>query len=231
MAKVLGIGSPKGGVGKSTEAVTLAAIAAKVWNLQVLLVDADDGTHTSSGWTKRGDADVFPFDVAVTDGDLSRLPDLKQAEKWDLVIVDMPGTKQGAWETMLTGSDEKPIPDLLLLPSKEELGDLRPTVSSIEAEILPLNAPYLLALLPIYWYAMDQATERREGLIKRGLNVAETIIQRRQVYVDAFEANRSVLSMPGARSTAREAEKDQLALAREVFERLGFKTPAGQRRP
>lgn len=227
MVKVLEVASPKGGVGKSTESVTLATIAAIVYKLNVCLVDADDSTHTAHSWTRRAGADIFPFDVrSVSSADVHLLADLKRAGHWDLIVVDMPGTKAGAWDVMLTGRDGKPVPDLLLLPSRESWIELRPVVHTIESEIIPLGVPYLLAFLPIWWQYVPYAEERRELLrTKRGIKVADTIVRQRSAYIEAFELNKTVLHLPGARSTAREAERDQRDLAAEVFAPLGITKP------
>ena len=61
--KIIAVGSPKGGVGKTTTAVTLAVIAAQA-GLRVLLVDSDANASTTD-WAGSAD-DEIPLDVYGT---------------------------------------------------------------------------------------------------------------------------------------------------------------------
>ena len=112
--KVVAIGSPKGGVGKTTTAVTVAVILAKL-GLRGLLVDCD-----GNGWALEWCADAgetIPLDVS--DGrDLAVLRRLRQSRGYDLAVVDLPGARAGAFQAVLTGTtrerQERP-PHLVVL--------------------------------------------------------------------------------------------------------------------
>ena len=59
---VLAVRSPKSGVGKSSTAVTLAAIASRDLSLSVLVVDADENRSALDWITRAGS--LIPVDVA-----------------------------------------------------------------------------------------------------------------------------------------------------------------------
>src|SRR3954462_14521323 len=123
-AKTLACGSPKGGVGKSTTAVHLAAIAARDLGLSVLLVDADENRSALDWVTRAGD--TIPVDVAP--GTPDQVRQLRRAAKYDLVIVDLPGAREGAFAAVLGGDGDGPVCDYLLVPTGAEVMDLRPVV-------------------------------------------------------------------------------------------------------
>ncbi|MGH3997877.1 MAG: hypothetical protein ACRDTJ_10495 [Pseudonocardiaceae bacterium] len=230
MALILATGSPKGGVGKSTQSVTLATIAARDYGLDVLLVDADSN-HTALDWADRGSAEIFPFDVADAVDQTDRLADLRNTHH-DLVVVDLPGAREGAFRAMLAGPDGRPVPDLLLVPCSDQTIDLRPVIRVLEHEVIPTGLDYVLVMAPIPTSSIPDAIARRDELRSRHtpIVVADQIIRRYAAYRDAFEADRTVLDLPGAHSYARIAEAEQRALAAELFPRLGITRRPRRRR-
>lgn len=219
---IVGVGGPKGGKGASTTAVHLAAIAARA-GLRVLLVDADRNRSVTDIAELAGD--LLPVDLA--DGQdpaaLRRLRRLAgHPDAPDIVIVDLPGAREGAFEAVLEG-DGQPVVDLLVVPSAPEAMDLRPTLRVVRGELARLGLPYLLVFTRVASASMARARERREELREAGLRVADTIIRRYGVYDDAAQDGCTVLDIPGRRSYARLAEEDQRALADEVWALLGLK--------
>src|SRR4051812_19060598 len=98
--KTLAVGSPKGGVGKSTSSVTIAAIAARDLGLRVLVVDADENRSALDLLTKADDA--IAVDVAPGTN-LNEVRRLRRGSGYDLVIVDLPGARAGAFAAVLGG--------------------------------------------------------------------------------------------------------------------------------
>lgn len=201
----------------------LATIAARYYGLDVLLTDADS-VHTAYDWTTRGSDEVFPFDVADAVGQEHRLADLRKSHH-DLVVVDLPGAREGAFRQMLDGHDGKPVTDLLYVPCSSEIIDIRPVERVIRNEVAPAGARYVFGMARVPTSDMDTARHRITELRGRRTPIvcADTIIRRYAAYRDAFERDRTVLDLPGAHSYARIAEAEQLALAAELLEkRLGF---------
>lgn len=214
--RVVAIGSPKGGVGKTTTAVTVATIAARDGR-RVLLVDCD-ANRSALDWCEQA-GNTIPLDVS--DGrNLSALRRLRQARGYDLVVVDLPGARAGAFEAMLTG-DRRPVADLLVVPTSPELIDLRPVVRVIQGEVTPLRLPHLVTLTRVDPVAMNRAADRRAELrTDYRLTVAEAVIRDYVIYREALERSRTVLDVGGAHSYARRGEQDYRELTAEVMAAL-----------
>lgn len=213
--KVVAVGSPKGGTAKSTTAVTVATIAARQGH-RVLLVDCDANRSALDWCHDAGDA--IPLDVS--DGrDLRTLRQLRQARGYDLVVVDLPGARAGAFEAILRPDGETaPIADLLVVPTSPELMDLRPVIRVLRSEVIPLGLPHLVVLTRVDPQALNRARDRRQELRwNYRLAVAETIIRDYVIYREALERSCTVLDIGGWRSYARRAEQDYRALSTEVF--------------
>lgn len=218
--RIIAIGSPKGGVGKSTTAVTMAGVAVRS-GLSVLVVDGDRNRSALDWCDAAGDA--LPVDVAEAD-DPDQLRRLRTAGGYDVAIVDLPGARAGAFEAVLAGSG-KPVPDLLVVPVFPETLDLRPVLRVVRAEVAPLGLPYLLTFTRVPTHALDRARTRRDQLRAAGLSAADTIVRRYTAYDEAAERGVTVLDLPGAHSYARSAESDYRALTVEAFAAAGVPTP------
>jgi chromosome partitioning protein len=215
---LLAVGSPKGGVGKTTLAGSLAALAARTLKLRTLLVDADEN-RSALDWL--GDDP----DITVAPGlDYDALRRLRDAPttQYDIAVIDLPGARAGAFEAILTGSDGRPVVDLLLVPTLLEVMDLRPVIRVVEREVVPLRLPAMIVLSRVPAEHHRRARERKAELRARGLTVADTVIRRRVAFDEAVEAGETVIDIPGRHHRAREAEEDMRQLAVEVFGRLGL---------
>ena len=214
--RILAVGSPKGGVGKSTLAGTLAALSARVLKLRTLLVDADEN-RTALDWL--GDDPDVDVAAGLDSAELSRLRD---AQGYDLAVIDLPGARAGAFEAVLVGSDGRPVPDLLLVPCLVDLIDLRPTIRVVEGEVAPLGLDTLLAFTRVPYDHLRLAGSRKTDLRTRGLIVADTLVQKFVAYPEALEEGKTVLDIPGRHHRARRAESDIRQLGVEVLGRLGL---------
>lgn len=213
---LLAVGSPKGGVGKTTLAGNLAALAARVLKLRTLLVDADEN-RSALDWL--GDDP----DVEVAPGlDPDALRRLRAGHGYDVAVIDLPGARAGAFEAILTGSDGRPVADLLVVPTLLEVMDIRPVVRVVQREVVPLRLPHMLVLSRVPSEHMRRARQRKAELRALGLHVADTVIRRRVAFDEAVEAGETVMDIPGRHHRAREAEDDVRELGVEVFGRLGL---------
>lgn len=214
---LLAVGSPKGGVGKTTIAVTLAALAARVLKLRALVVDADENRSALDWIGDAEDLDVAPG----LDYDALRRMRAASSAPYDLAVIDLPGARAGAFEAVLTGHDGTPAVDLLLVPTLLDLMDIRPVVRVVEREVVPLRLPTMLVLSRVPYEHLRLAGERKAELRSRGLTVADTLVRRFVAYAEAHEQSETVLDIPGRHHRARRAEEDMRQLAVEVFGRLG----------
>lgn len=226
MSKVLAVGGPKGGVGKTTVALNIATNAVRVLKLRVLLVDADPNRSAIDAATAAGDN--MPFDVA--EGlDHDRLVQLHNTKTYDLVVVDLPGAREaGALKALLTGGGRgKPAVDGLILPSRPEVMDLRPTRRVIREEIAPLKLPYLVALVRVHSSRVRQGEERAEELRGMGLQIAHAYTRNLVAHDDALELQRPLLDMGGGRrSVVRAADREYRQLSHEALTLIGIDAAA-----
>lgn len=222
MSKVLAVGGPKGGVGKTTVALNIATNAARLLKLKVLLVDADPNRSALDAAMAAGDA--MPFDVA--EGlDHERLVQLHRSSGYELVVADLPGAREaGALKALLTGGGRgKPSVDGLILPSRPEVMDLRPTRRVIREEIAPLNLPYLVALVRVHSSRVRQGEERADELRGMGLQVAHAMTRNLVAHDDALELQRPLVDMGGGqRSVVRAADREYRQLAHEALTLIGI---------
>lgn len=215
--RVVGVGSPKGGVGKSTLAVHLSTFAEQA-GYRTLLMDADVNL-TSYDWVMRtGDLLPISVDRQLSADVLMRLHEIRD---FDVILVDLPGARETeAWTALLRGGDTagRLGLDALVVPSKVETADLRVVVRFLQEVILPSKLPYLLVGTMIRTQSVHVALQALNELAADGLAVARTPIRDLVVHSDAVTANRPITAMPGGRhSNARRAEAEYRAVAREVF--------------
>lgn len=214
--QTLAIGSPKGGVGKSVTAVHLAVISARVLQLRVLVVDGDEN-RTSLDWLKRStELDVAPG----TPGEVRKL---RKAAGYDLVVVDLPGAREGAFQAMLSGTGDGPVADYLLVPTGAEVGEVRPVVRVVRSAVVPLALPYSIVFTRVPTEALPRARERQAQLrTGSGLSVASTIVRRYSVVDEAIERDLTAMDIPGQHTYARRVEDDYRALAAETLGAMGL---------
>jgi len=216
--RVLGVGSSKGGVGKTQTAVTLAHLATEQ-GYRVLLADADPNL-SASDWATRAEGMTFDVDD-LQDGGPAVLTRLRELRDYDLVVVDLPGAKSSdAWSALLHGTAGAPVLDALVVPSAVRTMDLRPVVRVIRDAVIPAGVPYLLVgtlvKTPSLPNALQELGEIAAG--PAGISVARTVIRDLTVHAEAVTWDRAVTEMPGGRhSTARAAEREYRNLAFEVF--------------
>lgn len=213
--RVLGIGSPKGGVGKTQTAVTLAHLASLA-GYRVLLVDADENRSAEDWVMRAGNRIDLEIDTERDARNLVRLHDLRDL---DLIIVDLPGARSSdAWTALLHGATGAPVVDALVVPSLVETMDLRAVVRVIREAVKPAGVPYLLVGTKVRTPSVPNALHELNGLAADGVQVARQIIRDLIVHGEAVTLDRPITDMPGGRhSTARAAEREYRALAREVF--------------
>jgi len=119
---IISLISQKGGVGKSALARLLAVEIAKAeWSVKI--ADLDPAQGTSTKWKSRRDTAGFQPDVAV---EKFRTVDraLKEAARYDLMILDGPAHAEQGGRVMAKSSD------LVIMPTGYSLDDMEPQIEA-----------------------------------------------------------------------------------------------------
>jgi chromosome partitioning protein len=175
----LAITNLKGGTGKTTSAVHLAAGLGR--RARTLLIDADPQGSATEWAMLIGEE--CPFAV-VTDADPDlhrRLPDI--ARGYEHVVIDTPPGHDAIVRSALLSATDVLIP---LAPSLMDINRLRPTIEMMAA-LERLNSPSIRVLLTRVRSNTRTARLAREMLVGTlGMPVIETEIPLMEAYVTGF---------------------------------------------
>jgi len=137
--RIVTVLNQKGGVGKSTVVMNLAAVAAK--HSRVLVVDLDPSQRTLTDWAETADEQgiALPFDF-TDENDPDVLRQLRAADNWDTIFVDTPGNLEpSAAERIGIVLDST---DFAVLPLEPQPASIRPLLRTIRSLVEPRNIPY-----------------------------------------------------------------------------------------
>lgn len=187
MSRIIGLVSTKGGVGKTTTAINLAAVYARR-GLRVVLIDADDAAHAVAvASLGRLPYSVLPMPLdADTEDDVVAWGQAleREAASYDIVVIDTPGARSTAYAAALA------MADLAVIPVATGLLDLRgaaETVADIQRQRQRRQGATPRALV------LPSRVDRRtvmgrdlpEALFGLGEPIAPAIVQRSAI-VDAL---------------------------------------------
>lgn len=201
MSRIIVLVSTKGGVGKTTTAINLAAVYARR-GLRVVLVDADDAAHAVAvaAFGRLPYAVLpMPLDADTKDDVVAWGQALeREAASHDIVVVDTPGARTAAYGAALA------VADLAVIPVATGLLDLRgaaETAADIERQRQRERSAKPLAL--ILPSRIDRRTvmgrDLPEALSGLGEPIAPAIVQRSAI-VDALAGGEPM--SPGTPATA-----------------------------
>jgi len=204
---IIVIANSKGGVGKSTLAVHLAAWLHEQGH-RVTLADCDT-QHSSSDWLKEAVPEVKTVRMGSPDQILDELPQI--AREVDYVVADGPGSNTETSRTLLL------IADLAVIPCKASMLEVRAlkqaTSALRQARQVRRNKPPATIVLSMVGKTYRLTQDMRQAAAALRLPMAKTAITLKQVYADA-PGQGVVVWHFGAR--AREASRQIQQLCREL---------------
>lgn len=210
MALVIAVAGQKGGTGKSTVAVNLAAH----WHergLRVLLVDADP-QGTSATWADVAAEHGHPAPPCVRVGDSLRRDLPKLAEAFDVVVLDAPGRAAGARQV-----GALLVADVVMLPCGPSAPDAWGLAASVDAvrEVQELRPDLLARILLNRADRTAMTRSAQDALAAVGLPVLTRSLGARVAFAEALAAGRGVTGYAAGSVAAHELR--QLAAELETL--------------
>jgi chromosome partitioning protein len=204
--KVVAVVNQKGGAGKTTTTMNLAAVAAE--SAHVLVVDVDP--QQSATWWATTAGDELPFDFAdETDpGFLSAIRSLP----YEFVFVDTPGSLS---DTAVL-SAVLDAADFVVVPTEPEALCVPPMVRTIKTVVEPKRVPYRVLLSKVDMRVAGQL-EEAEGLIdEMSLPRFRRPIRKYKAHADAPVTGAVATTYPESRQTFK-AIDDYRAVSLEMM--------------
>ncbi len=202
--KVLVVLNGKGGVGKTTTTVNLAAVFAETQ--RVLLVDADP-QGSASWWSERSNGKLG-FDVAQ-ENDPTLLSGLRQVKDYNLIVVDTPPALNSEALAAVI-----PAADYLLLPTPPAPMDLSALIETVKQAVIPSGVSHRVLLTRVDPRSLGEALEAQNTLLEMGIPACHAFIRAYKAHDRAALEGRSVTQWRG--KNGREAEADYRRVAEEV---------------
>jgi len=205
---IIAIANSKGGVGKSTLAVHLAAWLHKQGH-RVTLADCDT-QQSSSEWIREAVPGINAVRLDNPDEILNDLPLLNQES--DYVVADGPGSQTETSRALLLRAD------LAIVPCKASMLEVRALAKATEvlrqAQDIRGGKPAAVIVLSMVGRNYRLTQDMKEAAAALELPLADTSMILRQIYADAPGQGAVVWGM-GTR--AREAATEVEQLFREIL--------------
>ncbi|MEO1526588.1 MAG: ParA family protein [Planctomycetota bacterium] len=200
---IIAVANTKGGVGKSTTAVHLAAWLYEQGH-SVLLADCDT-QHSSSEWIQEACPGIKTVLLDDPDVILSELPTL--AQDVDYVVADGPGSQTETSRALLLRSD------LAIVPCKASLLETRALAKATEvigqAQDIRGGPPRAVIVLSMVGKRYRLTNDMVEAAKALNLPMAKTPLVLRQIYADAPGQGTVVWQM-GSRAAEASIEAKRL---------------------
>jgi chromosome partitioning protein len=206
--RIISLVNGKGGVGKTTSAVNLAATLSTT-RRKVLLVDTDPQA-SAAWWSQRGSG--LPFDV-VTEQDPAYLARLRSIPGVDLIVVDSPPRLDSAGLRAVAA-----VSDYVILPTPPAPMDMAALIQTIGEIVAPLGVKHRVLLTRVDASRTNEALDVLAMLESRGVPAFHAFVRAYVAHERASLAGVAVAAHKGPR--AKEAADDYRRVANEVLREL-----------
>ncbi|MBD2099015.1 ParA family protein [Trichocoleus sp. FACHB-591] len=202
--KILAVLNGKGGVGKTTTAVNLAAAFSDKY--RVLLVDSDP--QGSASWWVQRSVKGIGFDLAQ-ETDAVRLSELRKTKGYELIVVDTPPALGSEALAAVV-----PAADYLVLPSPPAPMDLTVLIETVKTAVIPTGVMHRVLLTRVDPRSLAEALEAQNTLLELGIPACNAFIRAYKAHERAALDGASIMQWRG--KNAREAEADYRRVAEEI---------------
>lgn len=203
--KVVSVVNGKGGVGKTTTAVNLAAILA-TGSRKVMLVDTDPQA-SATWWSER--ASKMPFTV-VTETDPGVLKRLREVEGVDVIVVDSPPRLDSEALTTVARAS-----DYVVMPTPPAPLDMAALIATIRTVIQPTGVSHRVLLTRVDPRSLNEAMEALETLREAGVASFHAVVRTYKAHERASLAGVPISDYSGP--LAKEAAGDYRRVVDEVL--------------
>ena len=157
----------KGGVGKTTTAVTIASILGE--KVKTLVVDTDPQARgCAAWWVERG---KFPFDFSKEE-DPKTLKKLRSVKGYELIVVDTPPSIHSDSLKAVTAAA-----DYIILPTQPAPMDLAALIATVKDAIAPTKVSHRVLLTKVDPRSVGEALEAQQTLMEEGIPAFNSFIR------------------------------------------------------
>ena len=201
--KVLVVLNGKGGVGKTTTAVNLAAILAEDW--RVMLLDGDP--QRSAIWWVERSLQVFDFSHET---DTAVIKQLRLLTDYDWIVIDTPPTLDSE---VLDAAIA--VADYLLLPTPPAPMDVTALITTVKKVVQPAATRHRVLLTKVDSRSLKEAQEALAMLTELDIPAFQSYIRSYKAHERAAMEGCAISQWRGA--NAQEARADYYRIAAEVL--------------